>query len=62
VDKDDDDKKEQSPFPSYQAVNKPGELMGQSCRGLHEDNTDGSSDYELLPIPSGCVKVRTNGR
>jgi hypothetical protein len=50
--------KEQAPYPSYQGVNTQGRLMGQSDIGVHDYNTDDSSDYDLLlTLPRG-VKVR----
>jgi hypothetical protein len=55
--KKDDSMKEQAPFPSHHRVNKQGQLMGQSDRGVDHKTVD-ISDYELIPTPQGLSKWR----
>jgi hypothetical protein len=45
-----EDMNEHAPFPPCQGVYKKDQLTGQSDKGVH-NNTDNSSDDELIPTP-----------
>jgi hypothetical protein len=62
TDKEEDDKKKKVPVPPCQEVYKQGQLVGQSDRGVHNNNTDDSSNDELILTPLAPQRVLQLGQ
>lgn len=61
-DKEEDDKRKTAPVPPCEEVYKQGQLVGQSDRGFHNNNTDDSSDDELILTPLATQRVLQRGQ